>query len=112
MMHGDGASPSLDEAAALVKAKEGAPRLIFNARQQLKRFKIINNILLGGHHELCTVLNVFGNRMISSEHMLHQLHVQYLLLPTLLCKKVAAQVSNWYRQQSFSPMLLPALQFN
>ena len=89
MMYGDGASLFLDKAAALVKAKVGALRLIFNAHQQLKCFEIINNILLSGHYQLCTPLNVFGNRVVSSKHILHQLHMQYLLLPTLLYKKIA-----------------------
>jgi hypothetical protein len=111
MMHGDGASPSLDEAAALVKAKAGAPKLIFNARQQLKRFEIVNNIILGPRHTFCAALNVLGNRMIASEHMLHQLHLQHLLLPTLLCKKIAVQSSNWYRNQSCSPAPIPAPHF-
>ena len=103
MLHGDGASPSLDDAAALMKAKAGAPKLVFNARQQIRRFEILNRILLGPIHPLCNQLNVMSNRMISSEHMLHQLHQQHLLLPTLLCKKVAVQASNWYKNQACTP---------
>ena len=33
IIYSDGASPSLDKAAALVKAKTSAPRLIFNVHQ-------------------------------------------------------------------------------
>jgi hypothetical protein len=111
MMHGDGASPSLHEAAALVRAKAGAPKLIFNARQQLKRFEIINHIIMGTNHPFCLALQILTNRMISSEHMLHQLHQQHLLLPTLLCKKVAIQASNWYKNQSCSPTPYPSPTF-
>ena len=74
MLHGDGASPSLNDAAALMKSKAGAPKLIFNARQQIRRFEILNRIILGNAHPLCNALNIMSNRMISSEHMLHQRH--------------------------------------
>ena len=108
MLHGDGASPSLNDAAALMKSKAGAPKLIFNARQQIRRFEILNRIILGNAHPLCNALNIMSNRMISSEHMLHQRHQQHLLLPTLICKKVAVQASNWYKNQACTPTPHPA----
>jgi len=42
MPYGDGASPSLSDAAALVRAKPGAPKHLYQARLQIHKFHILN----------------------------------------------------------------------
>ena len=89
MLHGDGATPSLVDAANLLKSKPGAPSMLYHARQQIRRFEILNKVLLGEAHPLGASLKAFCNRMISTEGRLHMLQAELLLLPTMLCKKVA-----------------------
>ena len=108
MLHGDGAAPTLADAANLLKSKPAAPTMLYHARQQLRRFEIINKILLGPTHELGTNLNAFCNRMISTEGRLHMLQAEHLLLPTMLCKKIAVLCSNWYKNQVTSATPIPA----
>ena len=111
MLHGDGAAPSLSDAAALLKAKAGAPKMIFNARQQVRRYEIATKILLGTNHDLGVALNAYCNRMVSSEGLLHRLQSDHLLLPTMLCKKIAVQASNWFKYQSASATPIPVPNF-
>ena len=111
MLHGDGASPSLVDATNLLKAKTGAPTMLYHARQQLRRFEILNKVLLGETHPLGINLHAFCNRMISTEGRLHMLQAEHLLLPTMLCKKVAVLSSNWYKNQVASATPIPAPNF-
>lgn len=111
MLHGDGASPSLSDVAHLLKAKTGAPTMLYHARQQIRRFEILNKVLLGDNHPLCLNLNAFCNRMISTEGRLHMLQAEYMLLPTMLCKKIAVLTSNWYKNQVASAAPIPPPQF-
>ena len=112
MLHGQGASPSLTDASALVSAKPGAPRMIFQARQQIRRFEILNKIILGENHPFCTNLNIFCNRMVSREGSLHVLKADHTLLPTMLCKKIAIMSTSWYRNQSTSAAIVPPPNFS
>ena len=109
MLHGDGASPSLSDAAALLKSKAGAPTMLYHARQQIRRLEIIIKVLIGTHHPLAQNLHTFCNRMISNEGRLHLLQADHLLLPTMLCKKIAVPTSNWFKNQvaSAAPVTAP-----
>ena len=107
MLHGDGASPSLVDASNLLQSKPGAPTMLYHARQQIRRFEILNKVLLGNAHPLGQNLNAFCNRMISTEGRLHMLQAEHLLLPTMLCKKVAVLCSNWYKHQVSSATPIP-----
>ena len=108
MLHGDGASPSLADAAALLKSKAGAPTMLYHARQQIRRLEILIKVLIGLHHPLAQNLNEFCNRMISNEGRLHLLQADHLLLPTMLCKKIAVPMSNWFKNQVASAAPVPA----
>ena len=111
MLHGDGASPSLSDAAALLKSKAGAPTMLYHARQQIRRFEILIKVLIGTRHPLAQNLNAFCNRMISNEGRLHLLQADHLLLPTMLCKKIAVPTSNWFKNQVSSAAPVPAPNF-
>ncbi len=111
LMHSDGAAPSLQDATSLLKAKPGAPKFIYQARQQTRRFEIIIRICLGSNHPMATQLSAYNNRMLACEAKLHSLQVDQLLLPTMLCKKVAVAASNWFRSQSSTPAPHPCPNF-
>ena len=111
MLHGDGASPTMSDAAALLKVKTGAPRFLYEARQQIRRFEIVVKIIMGQHHPLSTELNSFCNRMLSMETFLYNLQTEVQLLPLKICKKIAVQTSVWFKAQAASPtpVLVPNL---
>jgi hypothetical protein len=111
MLHGDGAAPTMSDAAALLKVKTGAPRFLYEARQQIRRFEIIVKIIMGQHHPLATELSSFCNRMLSMETFLYTLQSEVTLLPLKICKKVAVQTSVWFKAQAASPtpVLVPNL---
>ena len=108
MMHSDGAAPSLNDAAIMVKAKAGAPRMIYQAQHQIRRFEILLKVLLGENHPVPTAINAFANRMRSQEARLHLLLAENLLLPTMLVKKVAVLTSTWFKRQAITPAVINA----
>ena len=85
--------------------------MLYHAHQQICHFKIMNKVLLGENHQLGVSLNDFCNRMISNEGCLHMLQGEHLLLPTMLCKKVAVLCLNWYKNQVSSAVPIPAPNF-
>jgi hypothetical protein len=111
LLHGDGANPTLSDAAALVKAKAAAPKQIYQYRQQAVRFLIINKIILGVHHPLCTKLQAYCNKFLAMESMLHDQQRDLLLLPTMLAKKLSVHCSNWYKAQQRTPAIVPPPNF-
>ena len=111
LMHGEGAAPSLADAQSLLRAKASAPRMIYQSRQQTRRFKVLMRVILGPHHDLAQALGTYNARILSSESRLHVLQADHLLLPTMLCKKVAVASSNWFRNQTTSPAPLPVPNF-
>ena len=111
LMHGEGAAPSLADAQSLLRAKASAPRMIYQSRQQTRRFEVLLRVILGPHHELSRALSAYNARVLSSESRLHVLQADHLLLPTMLCKKVAVSSSNWFRNQTTSPAPLPVPNF-
>jgi hypothetical protein len=111
MLHGDGASPSMSDAAALLKSKAGAPTMLYHARQQVRRLEIIVKVLMGENHPVAVQLNAFCNKMISNEGRLHILQADTILLPTFLCKKITIQMSNWFKKQVSQPTAVQAPNF-
>ena len=111
LLHSNGAAPSLSDAAMLIKAKAGAPRMIFQARQQACRMEILLKVIIGETHPLATELGAYCNRMMSNESRLHLLQADHLLLPTMLCKKIAVTTSNWFKNQAASPAPIPIPNF-
>ena len=99
MLYGDGASPSLADATALVRAKPGAPRQLYQVRLQIRKFHILNVVALGIAHPLCQAINAYHRRFLTMESTLHALHAEDLLLPTKLLKRFCVQISQWYRRQ-------------
>ena len=111
LLHSDGANPTLADATALVRAKAGAPHFIYQSRQQMKRFEIATRIVLSSTHPLPLALNDYNRELSANESKLHQLQAEHLLLPTMLCKRVAVQASNWFRRQVNSPAPIPVPNF-
>ena len=111
MLYGNGASPSLADATSLIKAKPGAPRHLYQARIQIRKFHIINAVTLGLQFPLCRAMHTYYNRFIAMEGILHQLHSEDILLPTKLLKRFSVQVSQWYRRQAASPAAIPPPNF-
>ena len=111
LMHGEGAAPSLADAQNLLRAKASAPRMIYQSRQQTRRFEVLMRVILGPHHTLSLALGVYNARVLSSESRLHLLQADHLLLPTMLCKKIAVSTSNWFRNQTTSPAPVPVPNF-
>ena len=107
MLHGGGANPSIEDAAALLSAKPHAPKLIHHAREHVRRYEIIMRIILPPHHGLIMQLNRFSNQLTTMTSMLHILMLEHLLLPTMLCKKISVPVSNWCIDQANSPNQIP-----
>jgi hypothetical protein len=103
LMHSDGAAPTLADATTLIKAKAGAPRMIYQSRQQAKRMEILLMAIMGELHPLPASYNEYNTRLTSSESSLHLLQAEHLLLPTMLCKKLAVSTSNWFKYQASSP---------
>ena len=104
LMHSNGASLSLDNAVALIKAKAGAPKMIFQACQQTCSYEIILCIVLGSQHTLPAGLSIYNARLSSSEAKIDPLLAKKMLLPTMLCKKIAVSNSNWFCNQASSPV--------
>ena len=103
LMHGEGAAPTLTDAQNLLRAKAAAPRMIYQSRQQTRRYEVLLKVVLGSHHQVSVALSAYNNRVLSSESKLHLLQATNLLLPTMLCKRVAVSSSNWFRSQTTSP---------
>lgn len=103
-----GAAPSLDDATRLLKAKAGAPKMIFEARQQLRRYEVLLKVILGEQHALATELNVYCNRFLSMESFLHQLQTTCQHLPVKIVKRVSVNISSWFKRQAASPSVVPS----
>ena len=103
MLYSDGAAPSLADATSLVKGKPDAPRYFYQARLQIRRFQILNIVLLQRPHPFCVNIENYYRRFLAMESMLHRLQQQHVLLPTMLLKRFAVQASNWYKRQAASP---------
>lgn len=103
MLYGDGASPSLSDAAALVRAKPGAPKHLYQARLQIRKFHILNVVALDISHALCVAIQTYYNRFLAMESQLHQLQLEDFLLPTKLLKRFCVQCSQWYKRQAATP---------
>jgi len=73
MLYGDGASPSLSDAAALVRAKPGAPKHLYQAWLQIRKFHILNVVALDISHTFCVAIQTYYNRFLATESRLHQL---------------------------------------
>ena len=74
-------------------------KLIFFRSLYVRLMKVV----LGDQHAVSRQLGLYNTKISSCEAKLHQLQGEHLLLPTMLCKKVAVQMSNWFKAQASSP---------
>jgi hypothetical protein len=111
LLHSDGAAPTLADATKFLKAKPGAPKMIYQSRQQTRRFETLLKVVMGVQHPVAVELNLYNNKVLSTEAKLHLLQGEHLLLPTMLCKKVTVATSNWFKAQAATPAALPSPNF-
>ena len=111
MLYGDGASPSLADVVALVQAKPGAPKHLYQACMQIRKFHILNVVALDIAHAFCVAIQTYYTHFLAMESRLHQLQQEDFLLPTKLLKQFCVQCSQWYPQQSVSPGIVPPPNF-
>lgn len=102
-------APPLNEFAVVMQAKPGAPRAIYQARNQVRRVHLLLIVLLGEEHRLTRAYERFYLRFSSSEAELHR-HQQgllsareQLLFPTKIFKRNAIDLSYWLEMQSNTP---------
>jgi hypothetical protein len=102
-------APPLSDFAVVMQAKPGAPRAIYQARNQVRRVHILLVVLLGEEHRLTRSYERFYLRFTSSEAELHR-HQQgllsareQLLFPTKILKRNAIDLSYWFEMQSTTP---------
>jgi hypothetical protein len=102
-------APPLSEFAVVMQAKPGAPRAIYQARNQVRWVHLLLIVLLGEEHRLTRAYERFNLRFSSSEAELHR-HQQgllsareQLLFPTKILKRNAIDLSYWLEMQSNTP---------
>jgi hypothetical protein len=102
-------APSLNEFAAVMQAKPGAPKAIYQARHQVRRVYIVLAVLFGEDHGLTRAYNQFYQRFTSAEAELHRYQQglsnarEQLLFPTKVLKRNAIDLSYWFEMQSNTP---------
>jgi hypothetical protein len=108
-MYTGSSAPPLSEFATIMQAKPGAPRAIYQARNQVRRVHILLMVLLGEEHRLTKAYERFYLRFSSSEAELHR-HQQglvtareQLLFPTKILKRNAIDLSYWFEMQGNTP---------
>jgi hypothetical protein len=102
-------APPLSDFAAVMQAKPGAPRAIYQARHQVRRVYILLVVVLGEEHCLVRAYDKFYGRFTSSEAELHRYQQglmtarEQLLFPTKVLKRNAIDLSYWFEMQSGTP---------
>ena len=86
--------------------------MIYQSRQQTRRFEVLLKVVLGSNHPVPMQLAVYNNQVLLSESKLHLLQASHLLLPTMLCKRFAVSCSNWFCLQTTSPAPVCACDFS
>ena len=107
MAHGNEGAPSLTDAANLVQPTAQAPVALHQARQMITRNSIYAAVCLGIDHPLVGSLVAWTIRFSAMESRLHIMMVTEPLLPSLLVKRVAISVSNWFKGQLQQVHLYP-----
>jgi len=102
-------APPLSEFAAVMQAKPGAPKAIYQARHQVRRVYIVLLVLLGEDHCFTRAYNQFYQRFTSAEADLHRYQQglttarEQLLFPTKILKRNAIDLSHWFEAQGGTP---------
>ena len=102
-------APPMADLAAVMQAKPGAPKALYQARQQVRRLYILLVVLLGEEHRLARAYERYYQRFLSAESELHRYQQglptssEQLLFPTKLLKRNAIDLSCWFEQQSQTP---------
>jgi hypothetical protein len=102
-------APPLSDFTIVMQAKPGAPRALYQARNQVRRVHILLVVVLGEDHGLTKAYERFYMRFNSSEAELHR-HQQglvsardQLLFPTKILKRNAIDLSYWFEMQGNTP---------
>jgi hypothetical protein len=110
-------APPMTEVANILQAKPGAPKVLYQARHQVRRTYILLVVLLGEEHGLCVAYERFYQRFLAAEAELHRYqqglattHDQ-LLFPTKLLKRNAIDLSYWFEMQATTPTMRAAPRF-
>lgn len=111
IVRGEGASLSVADAQGLARPTAAAPVLLLHARQQMKRMDIIVSALLTPSHPLVQALAGYHVRFSAMEHKLQELMPAEPLLPSLLIKRVAMHLTQWFDTQKFSSQRVPVPNF-
>jgi hypothetical protein len=110
-------APPLSEFSAVMQAKPGAPKAIYQARNQVRRVYILLVVLLGEEHRLTRAYERFYQRFTSAEAELHRYQQglttarEQLLFPTKVLKRNAIDLSYWFEMQSATPAARPPPKF-
>ena len=116
LYNGTGAPP-MAEVASMLQARPGAPKVIYQARHQVRRTYILLVVLLGEDHGLCVAYERFYQRFLATEAELHRYQqglatVQdQLLFPTKILKRNAIDLSYWFEMQAATPTMRDAPRF-
>jgi hypothetical protein len=110
-------APPLSEFSAVMQAKPGAPKAIYQARNQVRRVYILLVVVLGEEHRLTRAYERFYQRFTSAEAELHRYQQgltsarEQLLFPTKVLKRNAIDLSYWFEMQSATPAARPPPRF-
>lgn len=102
-------APPMADLATVMQAKPGAPKALYQARQQVRRLYILMAVVLGEEHRLTRAYERYYQRFLSAEAELHRYQQglptsrEQLLFPTKMLKRNAIDLSGWFEQQAHTP---------
>jgi hypothetical protein len=108
-LYSGNSAPPMADLATIMQAKPGAPKALYQARQQVRRVYIILVVMLGEEHRLSRAYERYYQRFLSAESELHRYQQglpsssEQLLFPTKLLKRNAIDLSSWFEQQAQTP---------
>jgi hypothetical protein len=112
-LYSGGSAPTAADLSALMKAKIAAPRYLLHTRHMIRRVEILLKVLFGTQHPLAIALEQFCNRFLSFEAELHKLEMSQpkYLLPTIICRRIALELSLYFKTRKRVGGLLPVPDF-
>jgi hypothetical protein len=108
-MYDGSSAPPLSDFSIVMQAKPGAPRAIYQARNQVRRVHVLLIVLFGEDHRLTKAYERFYLRFSSAEAELHRYQQglpvarEQLLFPTKILKRNAIDLSYWFEMQGHTP---------
>lgn len=110
-------APPMSDVAVIMQAKPGAPKLLYQARHQVRRTYILMVALLGTEHVLCIAYDRFYQRFLGAEAELYRYQQglssskEQLLFPSKILKRNAIDLSYWFEMQANTPAIRPPPKF-